>query len=89
MTDDPAIPPGRNCAKVLGVRRDLFVEFRFIAGDPALSVELILPLPAFQEFCSVNDVKMLPVQCASKAAYERLCRRFDAKPGRPDDVLAR
>lgn len=83
------IPPGRNCVRVFGVKRDLFVEFDFIAGDPTLQVELVLPFPAFQEFCSINDVKALPVAEEAEAAYERLCWRFGARPGRPDDVLAR
>ena len=83
------IPPGRNCVRVFGVKRDLFVEFDFIAGDPTLQVELVLPFPAFQEFCSINDVKALPVAEEAQESYERLCWRFGAKPGRPDDVLAR
>jgi len=40
----PAIPEGRNCARIMGVKRELFVEFEFFAGDPTLSVELILPI---------------------------------------------
>ena len=83
------IPPGRNCVRVFGVKRDLFVEFDFIAGDPTLQVELVLPFPAFQEFCSINDVKALPVAEEAQESYERLCWRFGARPGRPDDVLAR
>ncbi|RME65123.1 MAG: phenol hydroxylase [Alphaproteobacteria bacterium] len=84
-----AIPPGRNCAQVTGVRRGLFVEFTFIAGDPTLRVELILPFPAFQEFCSINDVKLLKPDGSVATAYEKLCWRYGAKPARPDDVLAR
>jgi len=38
------------------VRADGFVEFDFAVGEPDLSVELILPLAAFHEFCSANHV---------------------------------
>jgi len=93
--DDPFnrdldIPEGRNCARVMGVKRDLFVEFEFYAGDPTLCVELILPLQSFVEFCSVNDVLMLPPEAEeTQVEYERLCWRHGVKPGRPDQVLAR
>lgn len=87
--DNTVIPEGRNCARVFGVKRDLFVEFEFIAGDPTLSVELILPMPAFVEFCTVNDVLMLPHSSEEAGvAYEKLCWRYGVKPGRPDSVLA-
>jgi len=86
----PAIPEGRNCARIMGVKRDLFVEFEFFAGDPTLSVELILPIMAFVEFCSVNDVLMIdPQDKTVGVAYEKLCWRHSVKPGRPDIVLAR
>jgi len=86
----PAIPEGRNCARIMGVKRDLFVEFEFFAGDATLSVELILPIMAFVEFCSVNDVLMIDPQDKTVGiAYEKLCWRHSVKPGRPDIVLAR
>jgi len=37
--------------KVLRTRRDHFVEFKLPWGDPDLAVELVLPYPAFREFC--------------------------------------
>lgn len=37
-----------------------FIEFDFAIGDPAMSVELILPKPAFEEFCRMNGVVQLP-----------------------------
>lgn len=30
------------------------VEFDFVYGDPDLTVELVLPVPAFQDFCIEN-----------------------------------
>lgn len=40
-------------------RADGFIEFDFAIGDPELSVELILPEAAFQEFCATNQVRHL------------------------------
>lgn len=39
-------------ARVTALRRQCFVEFEYMVGDPDLVVELILPLPAFREFCA-------------------------------------
>lgn len=40
-------------------RPDGFIEFDFSIGDPDLSVDLILPEPAFEEFCRANRVQHL------------------------------
>ncbi|SAK86456.1 phenol hydroxylase subunit [Caballeronia pedi] len=37
-------------------RDDGFVEFDFSIGDPALSVELVMPLREYQSFCRANRV---------------------------------
>jgi len=42
------------------VRGDGFVEFDFAIGEPDLSVELILPVAAFHEFCRTNRVTHIP-----------------------------
>lgn len=81
MTATNATGQNHHYARVTGVRRDLFVEFDFIVGDPTLSVELILPFPAFQEFCSVNDVELLATDDDAIAAYAQLCARYGAAPG--------
>ena len=81
---------GRNCARVMGVKRNYFVEFEFVAGDPTLTVELVLPITAFSEFCTVNDVLML--EATSEEAdkdYQALCKDHGIVPGRPDELLAR
>lgn len=45
--------------RVTDVRKDGFVEFDFSLGDPDLYIELILPAPAFAQFCAANRVVFL------------------------------
>jgi hypothetical protein len=42
--------------RVIGIRRRRFVEFEYMVGDPDLNVELIMPIPAFTEFCEQQKV---------------------------------
>lgn len=63
-------------ARILRIRRDTYVEFVFTAGDPVLSVELVLPYPAFKEFCASNDVVLAPIDEALCESYARLAWRF-------------
>lgn len=51
--------PERRYVRVCERRPDGFIEFEFSIGDPALCCELMLPEPAFHEFCLVNDVILL------------------------------
>ena len=45
--------------------RSGFIEFDFAIGDPDLTVELILPEPAFEEFCATHRVRHLSAEeCA-------------------------
>lgn len=37
--------------RITGIRRNRFVEFDYSLGDRDLSVELIMPFAAFDEFC--------------------------------------
>ena len=37
--------------RVMAIRRERYVEFQYMIGDPDLCIELILPFPAFSEFC--------------------------------------
>lgn len=45
--------------RVVGVRNDRFVEFEFSVNDEDLTVELILPVSAFEEFCRQYDAVVL------------------------------
>lgn len=57
---DQAFDPARRFISLTRVRRDGFIEFDFAVGDPDLSVELILPAPAFREFCAAQGVDFVP-----------------------------
>lgn len=48
--------PSKRFVRERDTRPDGFVEFDFAIGDPELSVELMLPRAAFDEFCRVNKV---------------------------------
>lgn len=57
--------------RVTDIRGDGFVEFDFSVGDPELYVELIMPQPAFQEFCAANDVVHLSEADAARVDADR------------------
>lgn len=42
--------------RVMDVRENGMVEFEFSVGEPEMAVELIMPTPAFEEFCRNNQV---------------------------------
>ena len=42
--------------RVTSEARGGFIEFQFSIGDPTLYLEMILPKPAFEEFCGTNQV---------------------------------
>lgn len=64
-------------------RPDGFVEFDFSFGDPDLSVDLILPKPAFEEFCSANRVRFLSIEQGEEIDAEQAKWRY-GKPGITD-----
>lgn len=53
-----ALPPPT--VRITGIRRNRFVEFDYSVGDRDLSVELIMPFAAFDEFCRREGAVMLP-----------------------------
>jgi phenol hydroxylase P0 protein len=55
-TDLPDVDTTRRFVRVTAVRADGLVAFDFAIGWPELSVELMLPAAAFEEFCAVNQV---------------------------------
>ena len=45
--------------RVLDTRPNGMIEFEFAIGEPEVFVELIMPRPAFEEFCTANAVTFL------------------------------
>lgn len=58
--------------RVTNVRRDRFVEFQFLWGGPDLFIDLVLPYPAFTEFCADNKTVALPADTQAQQALDRL-----------------
>lgn len=55
----PAVDTTRRFVRVIGQRPNGLIEFEFSIGWPELAVELLLPPPAFAEFCAANQVQRL------------------------------
>lgn len=66
--------------RLLGTKRDEFVEFEFAIDDPELSVELVMPFDEFMEFCGRYSVSFLEPDPGAAAAFEKL----SWKKGSPD-----
>lgn len=56
----PTVDTARKFVKLLETRADGLVAFEFAIGWPELSVELLLPQQAFDEFCTTHRVQRLP-----------------------------
>ena len=53
---DPVLDTRKKYVRVLEQRADGLVLFEFAIGWPELLVELLLPEPAFAEFCATHRV---------------------------------
>lgn len=51
---------GKAYVRITGTRLGRFVEFDFSVNDADLTVELILPFSAFDEFCALRRATILP-----------------------------
>ncbi|MDO9143331.1 phenol hydroxylase subunit [Rhodoferax sp.] len=67
MTNTLSSPTAQPCdikhkfVRVREVRPDGLVCFEFAIGWPELFVELMLPQPAFDDFCVQNQVQLLKI----------------------------
>ena len=57
--DDTPFDATRKFVRVTSERDNGLVAFEFSIGWPELSVELVLPRAAFDEFCATNKVQRL------------------------------
>ncbi len=76
--------PTRRFIRIRQQRDDGFVEFDFAVGDAELSVELILPRPAFEAFASQPGVEHMSEDAAERAQRRQHTYLF----GPPDDGAA-
>lgn len=68
-----ARPEPDTYVRVLGTRRERYVEFELALDHPELSVELVLPVEGFLELCTERSAHWLPAEPEARAALERLC----------------
>ena len=61
--------------RILGTRLGRFVEFEYALGDGDLSVELILPTKAFEEFCTARSAVVITPDTETAEAVEQLAWR--------------
>ena len=52
----PAGDTPRHFVRVTCADHRGYTEFQYSIGDPTLYLEMILPKPAFEEFCGTNQV---------------------------------
>jgi phenol hydroxylase P0 protein len=66
--------------RVLRVRNGRFVEFQFSLGDEELTIELIMPLAAFDEFRIARNAVLVPPDTQTAAELEQMAWRA-GQPG--------
>lgn len=74
----PAFDVGRRYVRYRALDERGYVQFEFAIGDPELAVELVLPLPAYQEFCRTHAVTYLVRQPGRGFDFENTTWRLDA-----------
>lgn len=62
----------RKSVRVFGMRKEKFLEFDFIMGSEELTIELVMPYPAFREFCETNHVAEIAWEPRVRAEFDRL-----------------
>jgi len=72
----PAFDVNRHYVRFRELRADGFVEFDFSIGDPELSVELTLPLSAYQAFCRQHAVTYLTREQERAVDHEKSKWRY-------------
>ncbi len=80
MGQSGASAPIKKFVRVTGIRNERFVEFEFSINDSDLTVELILPPRAFDEFCTLQEAIVLPSEAGTVGELEKLAWR-ERQPG--------
>jgi phenol hydroxylase P0 protein len=77
----PYLGQAQAFVRVTGTRRDAFVEFEFSINDEDLTVDLVMPVEEFREFCERENVTVLPPDETVRSTVERFLSR-ERKAGR-------
>jgi phenol hydroxylase P0 protein len=75
-----SIPGIKKYVRIIGTRLGKYVEFEFSVNDADLTVELILPFAAFDEFCALQKAVVLSPEPAVAGQLEQLAWR-SRQPG--------
>ncbi len=67
--------PLKKFVRVTGARSNRYVEFEFSVNDADLTIELILPFAAFEEFCALQEVVRLAPAAEAASELEKLAWR--------------
>ncbi|MDQ0505822.1 phenol hydroxylase subunit [Xanthobacter agilis] len=78
--DTPSTAAMQTFVRVIGSRLDTYVEFEFSLNDKDLTVELILPFRAFEDFCDRQKAVILPAEPEVADLLERQAWRLH-QPG--------
>ena len=73
---------GEKYVRITGAKSPNLIEFEFAIGDPALYVELLLPEPAFAQFCRDQQVTFLDADEAASEASDWTWSLRDAQAQR-------
>ncbi|MFY9639515.1 MAG: phenol hydroxylase subunit [Rhodomicrobium sp.] len=74
------VPVGKTFVKIKGTRLGRFIEFEFSINDEDLTIELVLPVSAFREFCVMQNATILPSDASAEEEAERAAWR-SGQPG--------
>jgi phenol hydroxylase P0 protein len=56
MSDTPTFDPAARFVRIVEMRSDGMVDFRFAIGEPQLFVEMLMPKAQFEDFCVQQGV---------------------------------
>ncbi|MEZ5840140.1 MAG: phenol hydroxylase subunit [Hyphomicrobiales bacterium] len=62
--------------RVTRIRRGIYVEFEYSLSDELLVVELVMPYPAFVEFCTDTKARLLDPEADAAGPLAALAARF-------------
>ena len=71
-SDQDRLQDYRKTVRIFGIRKAKFLEFDFTVGFEELTIELVMPYPAFKEFCETNHVEEIDCLLDVKAEYDKM-----------------